>query len=384
MVAEIPVVPRILKVLSGSTGMRVAAIARVTDSRWVACSVLDECGFGLRVADELAIETTFCEEIRRTGKLVTFNDASTHPTFCQHPSPKMYGFRSYVSVPITEPGGQFFGTLCGLDPEPRVVGTDAILNMYELFADMIGEQISLRRKLQDSQTDLSAERDTATLREQFLAVLGHDLRSPLASIQSCLHLMEEEAAFPESCLEFSRIAGQNVGRMGRLIGDVLDFTRSRLGNGIKILPNAGNSLGESLLQVVEEVTVSHPEYRIDAKVSVQGPPACDVDRMCQLLANLLGNAVTHGESSRPVRVSALTDATGLTISVANGGIPIAPEVIPRLFEPFVRNAGPGAKDGLGLGLFIANEIARAHDGTLDVASDATETCFTFHLPAMRA
>jgi len=380
LIAGIPMVPRILEVLSGTTGMRIAAIARVTEGRWVACSVLDQAGFGLKPADELAIETTFCRDIRRTGQPVHFDDASVDPLYRGHPSPPMYGFRSYVSVPIVLAGGEFFGTLCGLDPAPRAVSTPAVLGMFRLFADMLGEQITVRRQLEESETRLRDERAVAALREQFIAVLGHDLRSPLASIDSCIHLIEEQADLDDDGLDLTRIAQQNVRRMAGLINDVLDLARSRLGGGIALQRTADAPVAAALRQVVEEVAVSHPGRRIDAAIEIDRPAPCDAARIGQLFANLLDNAMRHGDPATPVGVEASARGRELAISVANGGPPIDPAIRARLFEPFIRQDGDRPRGGLGLGLFIAAEIAHAHGGTLTVSSDAAETRFTFRLP----
>ncbi len=380
LIADIAMVPRMLEILSGTTGMRFAAVARVTENRWVACSVLDNAGLGLKPADELKVETTLCEQVHSTRATVHFNDALTHPTYCAHITPSLYGFRSYVSVPIVLPDGTFFGTLCGLDPEPREVSTPAVLGMFQLFADIIAQQIAMRRQLDDSQSALRDARAVAELREQFVAVLGHDLRSPLASIQSCIQLLEDETDRPEEAFEFTRIARQNVQRMTRLTEDVLDLARSRLGGGISLHRAESTQLAVRLHQVVEEVAVSHPDRLIDARIAIDAPAPCDVDRVCQLFANLLGNAVAHGLPDRPIHVEAAIENAALSLSVVNAGASIDPAMRPRLFEPFVRSDGAQGREGLGLGLFIANEIARAHGGTLSFTSDDAETRFTFHMP----
>ena len=119
-ISRIEAVPMILKAVTHATGMRFAAVARVTESKWTACAVYDDIQFGLQPGGELALEATFCNEIRQSGKPVVFGQASTDPVFASHPLPPLYGFESYISVPIVRRDGSFFGTLCALDPLPPV------------------------------------------------------------------------------------------------------------------------------------------------------------------------------------------------------------------------------------------------------------------------
>ncbi len=122
-VGRIDAVGRILDVVCRTTGMGFAAVARVTEDRWVACAVRDGINFSLAPGGELKVETTICDTIRESGRLVVIDDAATDPEYCGHPAPAMYGFRSYISAPIRRPEGEFFGRLpelhLGADPPPR-------------------------------------------------------------------------------------------------------------------------------------------------------------------------------------------------------------------------------------------------------------------------
>ncbi|WP_198651582.1 GAF domain-containing protein [Dyella sp. C11] len=140
LVAHMPAVASILESVSRETGMRFATVARVTDTRWTACAVYDTINFGLRAGQDLALETTICNEIRLHGQTVTFNHASTHPVFSTHPTPALYGFESYISVPIYRANGEFFGTLCAVDPLPRHLTPD-VVETLERYARAIGEAI---------------------------------------------------------------------------------------------------------------------------------------------------------------------------------------------------------------------------------------------------
>lgn len=136
-------VPMVLEICQRVTGMRFVAIAHVTDKKWLTCAALDEINLGLKPGDELPLETTICNEVREHGTLVVFDDALADPHYSQHQTPKLYNFRSYISVPIFTPDGEFFGTLCAIDPEPRALNNDETIGMFRLFADLIGAQLKL-------------------------------------------------------------------------------------------------------------------------------------------------------------------------------------------------------------------------------------------------
>lgn len=140
LVGRLPVVGSILEAVSRETGMRFATVARVSETRWTACAVHDTINFGLRAGQDLVLETTICNEIREHGHTVTFDSASTHPLFSKHPTPALYGFESYISVPIYRANGRFFGTLCAVDPEPRPIDK-ATIEVFESFARALGEAI---------------------------------------------------------------------------------------------------------------------------------------------------------------------------------------------------------------------------------------------------
>src|ERR1700704_4822343 len=140
-VQSIDAVPRILDVVCRTTGMGFAAVARVTEDRWIACSVRDEIAFGLQPSGELKIETTICDEIRQSRKAVIINHAAEDEVYCRHPTPAMYGFQSYISMPITLRDGTFFGTLCAIDPRPAKLNTPETIGMFKLFAELIAFQI---------------------------------------------------------------------------------------------------------------------------------------------------------------------------------------------------------------------------------------------------
>jgi signal transduction histidine kinase len=376
---RIQAVPTILEVVCRTTGMGFAAVARVTEDRWIACAVRDDIQFGLQPGGELKLETTICHEIRQAGEALVINHVAEDQTYCRHHTPAMYGFQSYISMPIFLPDGSFFGTLCAIDPRPARLNNPETIGMFKLFAELIGFHLNASERLAASEANLLNERQTSELREQFIAVLGHDLRNPLASIDAGAKMLLKEPLSPKGMTVVGLIQS-SARRMAELIDNVLDFAHGRLGGGLTLERDAHVPLAEVLEQVVDELRTAWPERLIETRLEVTRTVSCDAARVAQLLSNLVANALTHGATSEPILVRASTQDGSFELSVANQGEPIPPPTLKRLFQPFFRVAARPSQQGLGLGLYIASEIARAHGGSLDVTSDQQETRFTFRMP----
>jgi GAF domain-containing protein len=134
----------VLAEVCSATGMRFAAVARVTRTQWIACQVADKIDFGLDPGNELKIHETICDEIRDSGEAVVFDDASDDIKWSRHPVPVIYGFKSYCSFPVYLDDGSFFGTLCAIDPEPRQVSDEAIVDLFTTLAKKVGQVVSER------------------------------------------------------------------------------------------------------------------------------------------------------------------------------------------------------------------------------------------------
>ena len=378
-VSRIEAVPTILDIVCRTTGMGFAAIARVTEGRWIACSLKDDIAFGLQPGGELQVETTICHEIRDHGEPVIIDDVTEDAVFCNHPTPALYGFRSYISVPIVRRDGTFFGTLCAIDPQPRKLRNAETIGSFKLFAELIAFHLDAQTQIETTQATLFREREISELREQFIAVLGHDLRNPLAAVAAGLRSLVQR---PERASELAGHIQRSIQRMSGLIDNLMDFARGRLGGGLTLQREAEAALGPVLTDVVEEFRSTHPARVIELAASLPQGIRCDGLRMAQLLSNLVGNALTHGAADKPVRVEAVCAAGELVLSVINAGDPIPAAALKTLFHPFVRAAVRPNQDGLGLGLYIAAEIARAHGGTIEVSSDHAQTRFTFRMPVV--
>ena len=378
---KIEAVRQILEVACRATGMRFSAVARVTEARWIACAVRDEIEFGLLPGGELDLKTTLCDEIRQNHQEIAIDHVALDATFCGHRTPQIYGFQSYISVPIWRPDGRFFGTLCALDPKPAAVNNQKTIGMFKLFADLIGQHLDAQERLARSEAQLQRERETAELRERFIAVLGHDLRNPLGALDAGLAVLESQPADADNA-PIIAVMRRSSARINGLIGDVLDFTRARMGLGVVAHRVRDGDLQSQLEQVVAELQLAWPNRAIESDFSILHPVNCDGARLAQMLSNLLVNALTHGTPGTPgtaIEVRGESSPSGLQISVSNASEAIDPKVMEQLFEPFSARTSRSDVNGLGLGLYIASEIARAHNGNLEVRADDGQVCVTFSM-----
>lgn len=217
------------------------------------------------------------------------------------------------------------------------------------------------------------------LRDEFIAVLGHDLRNPLASVKSGARMLAKESLTSRGA-EVLKLMNGSLERMSALVDDVLDLASGHLGGGISVARREELALEPVLQQVVSELE-NATGRKIVSDVSVPLAVLVDSGRIGQLVSNLLGNALTHGDPNQPVAIEALFKDEHLIIAVSNGGEPIPTETMERLFQPFFRGGDPGSRQhGLGLGLHIASDIAKAHGGTLQVRTSAETTVFEFRMP----
>lgn len=380
-VQKIPAIPTILDVIRRLTDMRFVAIARVTEDRWIACATRDDLGFGLAPGGELAVETTICHEIRQSGVPVIIDNVNQDPLYSAHPTPAMYGFKSYISMPIFLPDGSFFGTLCAIEPNPVHLNRPEILGTFRMFAELIGFHLDMHGQIDKAEEELANAKETGDARERFVAVLGHDLRNPLAAIKAGLSILSR-TKLDEKAKDVLSHLNRSTDRMGELIENLLDLARGRLGGGLPIRP-VPTELGDVLHQVVREIEDARPNRIFNVEVDIPGPVTADPHRIGQLVSNLVSNAVKHGAADTPVFVSGIVEDGHLIVTVANEGHPIPPSKLKKIFEPFNALETRSGKEGLGLGLYIASEISRAHGGTLTVSSTEKETRFTFRTPVSK-
>ena len=252
--------------------------------------------------------------------------------------------------------------------EPRI-----LRNKAEVFFQLYRQKQQLARELQE-------RTETLRLNEMFVAVLGHDLRNPLSAIITSAHLLlrgSEDKLVQE-------VAGRLLGSgkwMSRMINDMLDLARARLAGGI-VLKREPCDFGSLVQRVVEEHRVASPGRRVEVRLEGDLKGEWDADRLAQVASNLIGNSLQHGERDAAVKVH--VDGTredAVVLSVANAGA-IPADVLPHVFDPFRGGQRQlGRSDGLGLGLYIVQQIVQAHEGSVEVQSgDAEHTLFRVTMP----
>jgi PAS domain S-box-containing protein len=232
--------------------------------------------------------------------------------------------------------------------------------------------------------DVTAAREMAqalAFRDQVMGILGHDLRNPLGAVLGIAGLAQRDGSLSEIARRHVAQIERAALRMAELIETLLDFTRTRFAGKLPISPTHAD-LGELCRRVVAELTAGNPHRTIDLEARGDARGEWDPGRIAQLVSNLVGNALTHGDPCAPVRLS-IEGEREVRLKVHNRGPAIVPELIPVLFEPFRRGSRADASGprGLGLGLHIAKQIAVAHGGSISVCSSPDEgTTFCVELP----
>ena len=294
---------------------------------------------------------------------------------------RMQGHVYEIALDLLTADGEKLPTIANAAEKRAADGSHVFtrLTLFRAVDRRIFERTLLEARAK-AEAESEAHREAALLREQFVAVLGHDLRNPLAALAAGVRLLGRKEQLSEAGRSILRQMDGSIDRASALVDDLLDLARGSLGGGFVVDRNGDAPLAPVLEQVIAEVRSIAPERAIDVTIGIEEPVYCDRGRIGQLASNLLANAITHGDADRPVTFDASTSGDLFTLSVANAGPAIPEHVRERLFQPFFRGAIRPSRNGLGLGLYIASEIAKAHDGTLDVTSSDAETRFTFTMP----
>ncbi len=399
-IGRIAVIPTLLEVVAQTTGMGFAAVARVTRDRWVACGVRDEINFGLRPGDELKIETTICNEIRDSGRAVIIDHVSEDTEFCDHHTPQLYGFQSYISMPIFLQDGAFFGTLCAIDPRPAQLKNDKIIGMFTLFAQLISFHLgalrdaeTMGRTLNTTNRELSNFRDEI---RQYQHLSNHNFQEPLRKIRLFTDILLK--ANERSDGEKIRSTAQKINHFARglteMIKDLTDF--SGLGLGEQSFEST--DLNEILVNVCDRLalTIKEKNAVIDSEVLhiIRAVPG----QIARLFYHLISNALKYGRpgvapqiriyskeltGERPGRYAQLDAGRRYCeIGFEDNGVGIEAGQQDKIFEISPRGSSMGRYDeGLGIGLAQCRRIARNHGGLIAAQSEPGKgTTFSIILP----
>jgi predicted ATPase/signal transduction histidine kinase len=258
-------------------------------------------------------------------------------------------------------------------------GTHTIASTGAVLPAMFGQPSVVALSLQDITPLKKAEQERENLLVMFVGMLGHDLRSPLATITMATSALDQRTELERQV--FVHIT-RGVDRMSALISDLLDFAQIRLGRGIRIAPKP-IALDTLAGKLVDDLQTAHPGRRIEVEAEGDLTGRWDPVRVQQVLQNLVGNALQHGAADHPVRVQLRGRGTQVIIEVHNRGPAIPLALLPQIFEPFSRGAeaSTGRGGSIGLGLYIVRQVVTAHGGTIRVTSTEAEgTRFVVELP----
>jgi signal transduction histidine kinase len=245
-----------------------------------------------------------------------------------------------------------------------------LINKAEVFFQLYRQKQQLARELKE-------RTETLRLNEVFTAVLGHDLRNPLNAILTGAQLLQLRTE-DESVRRTAGTIVSSATHMSRMISDMLDLARARLAGGIPIKPVSAD-LATVVHRVVQEHQAAHPD-RLHVTIEGDLRGQWDTDRLGQIVSNLIGNALRHSEAGSVVDVKVEGTTETISVLVRNAGS-IPPEVLPRIFDPFQGGTrGLKRSEGLGLGLYIVQQIVQALHGVVHVESVAGTTVFTVTIP----
>lgn len=296
------------------------------------------------------------------------NHASQDARYKDHPGLLQHGIECYLAVPLFRNNGEFFGTLCALDTVPKNISEDN-LKTFELLSSLIAFEMEAEERRQEREETLKLSNQTNEARARFMAILGHDLRSPLNTVVMAASIQKLGQLDADKNIEMSEKILRATNRMKYLIEDLLDTTQTVQGNEINIVKKP-SSLRDISQQIIEEFQIAHPERTIEFYAENTCYGEWDEGRLGQVLSNLVSNAMHYGSSSKPIKVNLIKDNGKVILQVNNQGEIIPTEIRENLFKPFWRGARKRSNSsGLGLGLYIVKQIVEAHDGTINVESN---------------
>ncbi|MGJ7544081.1 PAS domain-containing sensor histidine kinase [Variovorax sp. LT1R16] len=339
----------------------------------------------------LKVNTTFCDWLgmprhelvgaKRLQDLFTVGGRIFHQTHWV-PTLQMQGSLAEVKFEVRRPDGQLIPMILNARRRKRAEGEfDEVAAFVAQDRNRYERELMNARKKADAmlEAELRSQRllrDRALFAEQMIGIVSHDLRNPLSAILMGVQLLGR--AENERRMRVLRHVRSSAERAQRLIEDLLDFTQARVGTGLAVSLQAMD-LHALTAHTLDELRLAFPDREIAHRT--HGPGACvaDQDRLAQLIGNPVGNATAYGRAGTPITVTSAIDAMQAELRVHNLGDPIDAATLPTVFEPMVRvdTGGSNTVRSVGLGLYIVNEIAKAHGGTMAVASSAEEgTAFT--------
>ncbi|MDJ1505872.1 ATP-binding protein [Xanthocytophaga agilis] len=398
-VKQIPIIQNLLEVVCKTTGMGFAAVARVTAERWMACCVHDEIAFGLKSGEELPIQTTICQEVRHDNQAIAIDHVSQHDYFCNHPTPKLYGFESYISVPILLKNGEFFGTLFAIDPKPALLNNPGTIGMFSLFANLISLHLqnmglfdkdnnqinNLHRQLKDAQEE--------NRRYQFIS--NHNLQEPLRHLRMFTTMLIEATEQNEN--EKAKLLALKIHtkaqRFTKMVSDLSRYSS---------FANTQNNFEKvDLNQLIQEI-LGQLQTELKQKstlITLENLPVIEAVRpqLSQLFTHLIRNAIRFAkpEQAAQIHISVVqtfeselgiyemmgNDSKFVEICVNDKGVGIPQLQQEKIFDILNPLSYDQVLENRDITLSDCRRIVRSHQGSISVKSEpGIETTFSIILP----
>jgi signal transduction histidine kinase len=401
-IRQISIVPTILEVICNTTGMGFSAVARVTNESWVACSIRDEIDFGLKPGGELRLETTICNEIRTTRQPVVIDHVEEDPAFCSHHTPAMYGFQSYISVPIILKSGELFGTLCAIDPRPALLKDSKTTAMFNLFAELIAFHLESLDKLEQSNVAImSLDKQLSETRDenrQYKFISKHNLQEPLRKLRVFSSILSE--ASDRNDLKkvkiFAEKINQNAQRFSMMVKDLSDLSELDQAVHTSEEVNLNTVLADVCLQLESQIEQTSATVQVGKLPVIHGVTL----QMEQLFYHLITNALKFSRPAVPpnIIISSLTPdiahvkhmdprfnkADYTEIRISDNGVGIVKPQLEKIFDIFAKLDYDPELKSAGVGLTYCRKIVRNHGGIITAESEAGEgTTFNIFFPQNR-
>ncbi|GAB3702251.1 HAMP domain-containing sensor histidine kinase [Spirosoma flavus] len=384
-IQRIPIIPTLLNVICETTGMGFAAVARVTEDRWITCSVRDDIQFGLQPGSELTIQTTICNEIRDSHQPVVIEHVQQNERFCNHHTPAMYGFQSYISFPIILKSGEFFGTLCAIDPRPAQLESTKIRGLFAAFTELISLHLQQSDLLEESdyaRKNLSRQlTNSQDENRQYRHISSHTLQEPLRKLRLFSGMLVEAIRINEreKAGQLAVKINQGAERFSALLKDLTSFSDLEKNQTTFQPTDLDYTLGLVITELRTQLDIKEADVRLGPMPTVPGIPA----QLELLFYHLVENAIKF---SKPDQVLALSidsnelistelipnlspDKQYVEIKLRDDGIGINPSQLEKIFDLFSQLPTGEIQRGAGIGLSICRKVLRNHSGQISIHSE---------------
>ncbi|WP_133859329.1 MULTISPECIES: GAF domain-containing protein [Pseudomonas] len=372
LLASLDSVAALLRVVCDVSGLGVATVAEVTEQRWIACAVEDRIAFGLQPGAELDLESTLCNHVRSSHDAVIISDVTQNPTYCDHPAPGLYGWKSYLSVPVFRPNGTFFGTLCAFDPQPApLLEQRPVIATLDGFARLLGELLAREEQRREESPGPRGDLDLTPLREQLLVLLEEDLQHPLQALAKDAPVDASQAQRWQT--EARRLAERSAA--------AADFVRVRLGHGLPLKPALVAGANERLLDLLARLQTRFPDQTLGSELpELPAALRLDLPRLLQAVEALLEWVASRNPAGGTLLLRGVLDERCYRLAVESRTAVVEPATLNQVFQPLLTQADSEQPARLDLGLYLAQEIARGHGGSLVARLEAGHLRFLLTLP----